>query len=97
MKNAPVVVLDEVTANVDPESERGIQEGLSALARERTVLVIAHRLRTVAGADLILVMEAGRIVDRGRPAGLLDRCRPYATLWRDQEQAERWTVLGGAA
>lgn len=96
LKGAPIVVLDEPTANVDPQSERGIQEGISALAQDRTVLVVAHRLRSVAGADQILVMDGGRLVDAGKHEELVERCSTYATLWRDQEDAMRWSLKGAS-
>lgn len=96
LKGAPIVVMDEPTANVDPQSERGIQEGLSVLVRERTVLVVAHRLRTIVAADQILVMDGGRLVEAGTHEALLERSSLYAMLWRDQENAMQW-ALGGAS
>lgn len=96
LKDAPLVVLDEITANVDPESERGIQEGLSALSRDKSVIFVAHRLRTVVGADQILVMEGGNLVDQGTHHDLLQRCKPYIRLWNDQTRAEQWTLTTGA-
>lgn len=65
LRNAPLVVLDEATANLDPESERLVQDGIDELARDRTLLVIAHRLATVRRADRILVLDRGRIVEQG--------------------------------
>lgn len=97
LKDAPIVVLDEITANVDAESERGIQDGVSALARDRTVLVIAHRLKTIAKADQIIVVEDGRVLDAGKHEELSRRCEMYASLWRDQDEAGRWMLVGGAA
>ncbi len=92
LKDAPIVVLDEVTANVDPESERAIQAGLAALAPGRTLLMVAHRLRTIASVDQIIVMDAGRVVDSGRHRELLARCETYARLWEAQDTAGRWTL-----
>ncbi|MFY7066977.1 ABC transporter ATP-binding protein [Nocardiopsis changdeensis] len=79
-----VLVLDEATAAVDPVAEADIQDALGELARGRTVLVIAHRLATVAGADRIAVMESGRIVESGTHDGLLARRERYAALWSAQ-------------
>ncbi|WP_028648001.1 ABC transporter ATP-binding protein [Nocardiopsis sp. CNT312] len=79
-----VLVLDEATASVDPAAEADIQDALSDLARGRTVLVIAHRLATVTGADRIAVMEDGRIVESGTHEELLGRGRRYADLWSAQ-------------
>ncbi|WP_150253793.1 ABC transporter ATP-binding protein [Nocardiopsis deserti] len=84
LADTPVLVLDEATAAVDPVSEAAIQDALSELARGRTVLVIAHRLSTVAGADLIAVMDDGRVVERGTHGELLARGGRYADLWRAQ-------------
>ncbi|WP_017573644.1 ABC transporter ATP-binding protein [Nocardiopsis halotolerans] len=89
LADTPVLVLDEATAAVDPVSEAAIQDALSALARGRTVLVIAHRLSTVAGADLIAVMDDGRVVERGTHGELLARGGRYADLWRAQHPDAR--------
>jgi ATP-binding cassette, subfamily B, bacterial IrtA/YbtP len=84
LADTPVLVLDEATAFADPESEAAICDALSALAAGRTVLVIAHRLHTVTGADQIAVMEAGRIVERGRHPDLLTAGGRYARMWAAQ-------------
>lgn len=87
LKDAPVVVLDEATAFVDPDSEAEIQKAIAALAKGRTLIVVAHRLHTIAAADQIVVLSGGRIVERGDHATLL-RCQGlYGKLWRDWQAA----------
>lgn len=81
LADAPVLVLDEATAHADPACEASIQRGLSALARSRTLLVIAHRLETITGADQIAVLVDGNIVERGTHEELLRRGGPYARMW----------------
>ena len=82
LKDAPIIILDEATASVDPENEAVIQRAISALTRGRTLIVIAHRLGTVADADNIVVMEKGRIAAQGRQEELLQSCPLYAQMWR---------------
>ncbi|MGE5466917.1 MAG: ATP-binding cassette domain-containing protein, partial [Ignavibacteria bacterium] len=88
LKNPPILVLDEATSALDTRAERAIQEELDRLAHARTTLVIAHRLSTVVNADEILVLERGRIVERGRHGALLDADGVYAQLWRLQLQQQ---------
>jgi ATP-binding cassette subfamily B protein len=94
LKNPPILVFDEATSALDSRTERAIQAELAEIARNRTTLVIAHRLSTIVDADQILVMEYGRIVERGTHAELLARgpqASVYARMWllQQQEQAER--------
>ncbi|MEU8800556.1 ABC transporter ATP-binding protein [Spirillospora sp. NPDC048819] len=87
LADTPIVVLDEATAHADPESEALIQDALSELAAGRTVLVVAHRLASVAGADRIVVLEQGRMAEQGEHGELLAAGGRYARMWRLQEQA----------
>ncbi|NEV60466.1 thiol reductant ABC exporter subunit CydD [Thiorhodococcus minor] len=80
LRDAPLVILDEATANLDPESERLVQEGIDELARDRTLLVVAHRLATVRGADRILVLDRGRIVEQGAHQELASTRGLYARM-----------------
>jgi ATP-binding cassette subfamily B protein len=86
IKNAPIILLDEATAALDSESEKQVQEAIEHLCRNRTTIVIAHRLHTIMHADTILVVEAGEIVERGRHDDLLRRGGRYASFFRLQQR-----------
>lgn len=86
LADAPVIILDEATAFADPESEYLVQQSLSRLAADRTVLVIAHRLHTVVDADTIVVLDGGRIVEEGRHGDLVERGGRYTALWESLER-----------
>lgn len=91
LKKAPMVLLDEATASLDPENEAEVQHALSALIKGKTVIVIAHRLRTITGVDKIFVMDAGRVSECGTHEELLEAGGLYARLYRTQQQSAGWT------
>ena len=92
LKNAPIILLDEATASLDVENETLIQTALSRLIREKTVLVIAHRMRTVAGADKIVVLAGGRVAEQGAPEELLARDGLYAHMAALQAESQNWAL-----
>lgn len=92
LKDAPIVILDEATAFVDPENENLIQEAMSNLIRGKTVIIIAHRLSTISDVDQILVIENGRIVERGRHEGLVKAGGLYSRMWEAHISALGWGI-----
>ena len=92
LKDAPIVILDEATASVDPENEHLIQQALSALTKGKTILTIAHRLATIQHADQILVVEDGRIVQRGTHEELMAQGGLYRRFIEIRERAEGWRL-----
>lgn len=92
LKDAPVVLLDEATASLDVENESAVQQALSELLRGKTVLVIAHRMRTVANADHLVVLEGGRVVQQGTPAALYAEGGPYRRMVDLQNASAEWQL-----
>ena len=92
LKNAPIVLLDEATASLDPENEVLIQEAISELVRGRTVIVIAHRLKTIAGADRIIVLEEGKLAEQGTHDELMAQGGLYKKLFTIQQESLGWSV-----
>lgn len=92
LKNAPIVVLDEATAFADPENEHLIQHALAELTRGKTVLMIAHRLTSIADADKILVLDQGKVVERGTHIELLEKQGIYNKIWNEYQQSVCWTI-----
>lgn len=92
LKEAPVVLLDEATASLDPENEVEVQRAINTLIAGRTVIVIAHRLKTIKNADNIIVLEEGRMAEQGKHQELLDNKGLYAKLWNIQEKTLGWKL-----
>ena len=92
LKDAPIVILDEATANVDPENEDRLQKAIEALTRDKTIIMIAHRLKTVCHADQILVVDHGRIVQQGTHEQLIGQPGSYAAFVGGRKQAEGWKL-----
>ena len=92
MKNAPIIILDEATANVDPENEKELTEAIEALTKEKTILMIAHRLKTVRNADNILVIDKGRIAEQGTHEQLMQQDGIYKRFVDSRELAIGWKV-----
>jgi ATP-binding cassette subfamily B protein len=87
LKNPPILILDEATSALDTHTEREIQSALKLVSKNRTALVIAHRLSTIIDADEILVLDQGRIVERGRHDELVAKSGAYAAMWNRQREA----------
>ena len=92
LKGAPVVLLDEATASLDVENETKVQEALSRLLAGKTVIVIAHRMRTVMNADKVVVLDDGRVAEQGHPAELMKRDGLFARMVRLQRESAEWTL-----
>lgn len=92
LKNAPIVVLDEATAFMDPENEEKMNEAIAEIIRDKTVIVIAHRLNSIRNADQICVMESGRLAAKGTHEELLLDCEAYRRLWTAAEGSASWKV-----
>ena len=92
MKDAPIIVLDEATANVDPENEKELTEAIENLTREKTIIMIAHRLKTVRNADQILVVDKGRIVQKGKHNELMKQDGIYRNFVSGRKQAVSWKI-----
>ena len=92
MKDSPIIILDEATANVDPENEKELVTAIEALTSEKTIIMIAHRLKTVRGADQILVVEQGRIVQQGKHDELMQQDGIYRHFVNARETAASWKL-----
>ena len=92
LKDAPIILLDEATASLDVENETKVQGALSRLIKDKTVLVIAHRMRTVAGANKIVVLSEGRVAEQGSPKELMERGGIFADMVKLQTEGQNWSI-----
>ena len=92
LKDAPIILLDEATASLDPENEAYIQAAIENLVKDKTLIVIAHKLKTIQHADKILVLKNGRIAEAGQHDELLNSGGIYAHLWNEQQTSKGWKI-----
>ncbi len=92
MKDAPIIILDEATANVDPENEAELTKAVEELTRNKTIIMIAHRLSSVTGADRIYVLEEGRVTESGSHQDLLEKGGKYAAMWKQYVESVKWNI-----
>ena len=95
LKNTPIIIMDEATAFADPDNEIQVQAAFNALAKGKTVIMIAHRLSTVANADRIYVLEDGQIAESGRKEELIEKGGLFAKMWKNYQTSIRWRVEKG--
>lgn len=92
LKNAPILILDEATAFADPDNEVRVQQALSALSKGKTVLMIAHRLSSITGADCIYVMQNGEIAESGTHDELIRKNGMFTHMWKNYSEAAEWKI-----
>ena len=92
MKNAPIIILDEATAFADPDIEVRVQQALSALSKGKTVIMIAHRVSSITGADCIYVLQDGEFDESGSLSGLKNRNGIFTKMWKDYCEAAEWKI-----
>ena len=97
MKNAPIIILDEATANVDPENENLLMKAVESLTKEKTVIMIAHRLKTVENADQIFVVDRGKIVQHGKHNELVHENGIYKRFIDERREAAGWKISSHSA
>ena len=90
LKNAPIIILDEISASLDVENEMKIQESLNKLIKDKTVIIISHRLKSIENADKIIVMNEGKIEEEGKHADLLQKSELYKNMIDKSTATEKW-------
>ena len=95
LKDAPIIVLDEATAFIDPENEQKMNTAIAGIIRDKTVLVIAHKLSSIVSADKIIVLREGKIAAEGTHMELLQTSEDYKKLWSASEETRGWMLKGG--
>jgi ATP-binding cassette subfamily B protein len=95
LKNAPILILDDATASIDPDQEEQIQEAVGALARGKTLIVIAHRIRTIMNFDNMLLIRDGSVCAQGSHAELLKSSPEYQSMFRSYAETENWVMEVG--
>lgn len=93
LKNAPIILLDEATSSLDPENELIIQNAISNFIQKKTVVVVAHKLKSVMGADQIVVLNKGNVAEVGRHKELMENKGIYYDLWNAQEKSKEWKIV----
>ena len=96
LKNAPILILDEATAFADPDNEAKVQQAFANLSKDKTVIMIAHRLSTVVDADKICVLSGGKIVESGTHDSLIKEAGVYNHMWAEYNKSINWKVGKGA-
>ncbi|MBE9573133.1 MAG: ABC transporter ATP-binding protein, partial [Proteobacteria bacterium] len=92
LKDAPILILDEATAFIDPENEALVQDAINKLVRNKTLIVIAHRISTIISADEILVLDKGRVAAHGTHEQLLSKSKLYKNMWEAHISAQGWAL-----
>ena len=92
LKNAPILILDEATAFADPDNEVRVQQALSELSKGKTVIMIAHRLSSITGADCIYVLQDGEIIESGTHRELIEQNGVFARMWKNYSEAVEWKL-----
>ena len=92
LKNAPIIVLDEATAFIDPENEEKMNAAIANIIKDKTVIVIAHRLQTIVNADKICVLKGGELIAAERHEQLLESCEEYKKLWELSQERSAWSI-----